>query len=152
MPGGARGGGVGRMAPGQRQGFGGQWSSSLCPCLTVLWGSAESLWLGPWLRPPGRFRAPSSLSGAQLESLPLTWGKHHPALAWIQGPNISIMKTWSSPAHSSLNDQAVKRGCLWGKRWAACRRERRWGLSRVNEQTGLFCRLRTKPPAGGKYV
>ena len=49
-------------------------------------------------------RAPSCLSRAQLESIPLTWGKHRPALASLRGPNISIMRTWSSPAHSSLSD------------------------------------------------
>ena len=47
-------------------------------------------------------RAPSGPSTAQLESVALTWGKHRPALARLQGPNISIMRTRSGPAHSSL--------------------------------------------------
>lgn len=122
----------------------------------ILWGPAENLLLATGLSIQDTSHTPSCQSRAQLESFFLTWGKHHPALASLQGPSISIMRTWSSPAHSSLNDEAVKRGCLWGKRWVACRgsrrRQRGWGLSGVNQQTGLLCRLRTKPRARGKYV
>lgn len=39
---------------------------------------------------------PPAITEAQLESFPLTWG----SLASPQAPNISIMRTWSSPAHS----------------------------------------------------
>lgn len=48
----------------------------------VLWGPGESLSLGHWLQHPRTLPAPPpALSGAQPEPLPLTWGKHHPALA-----------------------------------------------------------------------
>lgn len=53
--------------------------------------------------------APSGPSRAQLESVTLTWGKHRPALAGLQGPNISIMRTRSGPAHSSLSDGGEER-------------------------------------------
>lgn len=54
----------------------------------------ESLWpltLASWQLP-----GLPAVTEAQLESVPLTWG----SLASPQEPNISIMRTWSSPAHS----------------------------------------------------
>lgn len=64
---------------------------------------------GPRTQHPGHFPCTLRPSRAQLESVTLTWGKHRPALAGLQGPNISIMRTRSGPAHSSLSDGGEER-------------------------------------------
>lgn len=86
--------------------WGGPWASSLSPhFLPRLLGSPGA----PGLSVQDTSRAPSGPSTAQLESVALTWGKHCPALARLQGPNISIMRTRSGPAHSSLSDGGEER-------------------------------------------
>ena len=87
-------------------GLGGPWTSSLSPHLFPrLPGSPGA----PGFCIQDTSRALSSPSRAQLESVALTWGKHRPALARLQGPNISIMRTRSGPAHSSLSDGVEER-------------------------------------------
>lgn len=65
------------------------------------------------------------------------------------------MRTWSSPAHCSLNDwwrrEGVSRGRDAGRGRGSRRRARGWEAERgLTEQTGLLRWLRTKPPAGRK--
>lgn len=122
-----------------------------------------SLWLGHWLQHPrGTLPAPPhtpSLSGAQPESLPSTWGKHQPALARRQGPTISIMRTpRSSPVGSGLCDRPggfrEREGVSGGKRWAAAgRRERARGLrGERRRQASAAAGAEQNRGGRGKYV